>query len=156
MYEDAQPRILSPEDSAFWRQIYLEAFVDTDSEHYRRYIASPRTFSDGVHYEGYLWDCLRWPADITFQRFCHEVVRHPAVMVMADDHSGDRIIGAPLWPYRQSSVVRFTPRALLESLESLPEDLYVFDDSVGWTLVLTHENDGRRRLCLAVGIDAPA
>ncbi len=45
-----------------------------------------------------------------------EVVRHPEVMVMADDHSGDRIIGAPLWPYRQNSVARFTPRALLESL----------------------------------------
>src|SRR6266436_3888671 len=52
MHDDTQPQILSPEDSALWRQAYLDAFADTSSEHYRRYIAFPRQFSDGVHYEG--------------------------------------------------------------------------------------------------------
>ena len=65
---------------------------------------------------------------------------------MADDHSRDRIPGALLWPYRPYSVMRFQPQALLQSLELLSEDIYVFDSSVSWTLVLTHENDGRRRI----------
>jgi hypothetical protein len=65
----AQPEILSPADSAMWRESYLAAFVDTECEHYRRYIGSPRQFSDGIHYEGYLWDCLRSPTRITIQRF---------------------------------------------------------------------------------------
>ena len=152
VHDEAQPQILSPEDSALWRQAYLQTFVDTSSEHYQRYVASPRQFSDGVHYEGYLWDCLRSPSRITIQRFRHEVIRHPEVLVMADDHSRDRIPGAPLWPYRPYSVARFQSQRLLESLASLPEDIYVFDSSVSWTLVLTHEDDGRRRICCAVGI----
>jgi len=36
MHDDTQPQILSPEDSALWRQAYLDAFVDTSSEHYQR------------------------------------------------------------------------------------------------------------------------
>jgi hypothetical protein len=154
MDDNAQSQILSPEDSAIWRQAYLEAFVDTTSGHYQRYIASPRQFSDGIHYEGYIWECLRSPSRITIQRFRLEVVRHSEVFVMADDRSRDRIPGAQLWPYPPYSVARFEPRHLLESLESLPEDIYVFDPSVSWTLVLTHEDDGRRRICCAVGIEA--
>ena len=148
-----QTQILSPEDSAFWRQAYLDAFVETTSEHFQRYIASPRQFSDGVHYEGYIWDCLRSHSRITIQRFHHEVITHPEVFVMADDHSRDRIPGAPLWPYPPYSVARYEPQRLLESLESLPEDIYVFDSSVSWTLVLTHEDDGKRRICCAIGIE---
>jgi len=149
---DIQAEVLSQEDSNIWREAYLEAFVDTASEHYRRFIASPRQFSGGTHYEGYLWDCLRSPARITIQRFQLEVVRHPEVFVMADDHSRDRIPGALLWPYRPYSVARFATGSLLAALDALPEDLYVFDPSVSWTLVLTHEEDGRRRICCAIGI----
>jgi hypothetical protein len=152
MQIDAQPQILSPEDSAFWRQAYLDAFVDTSCEYYQRQIASPHQFSDGVHYEGYLWDCLQSRTRITIQRFQNEVVRHPEIFVMADDHSRDRVLVPPLWPYPPYSVVRFEPHALLKTLESLPEDIYVFDSSVSWTLVLTHEDDGKRRFCCAVGI----
>ena len=153
MLDATQPQILSPEDSALWRRGYLDAFVDTSTEHYQRYIAFRRQFSDGLHYEGYLWDCLRSPSRITIQRFRHEVVRHPEVLVMADDHSRDRIPGAPLWPYRPYSVARFHAEALLQSLDSLPEDIYVFDSSVSWTLVVTHEHDGKRRICCSVGIE---
>jgi hypothetical protein len=153
MHTDAQPEILSSQDSVFWRQAYLDAFVDTSSEYYLSRIASPRQFSDGVHYTGYLWDCLRNPLRITIQRFQNEVIRYSEVFVMADDHSRDRILGAPLWPYLPNSVARFTPQSLLQCLDSLPEDIYVFDKSMSWTLVLTHEDDGKRRICCAVGIE---
>jgi hypothetical protein len=151
MHDDT-PHILAREESASWRQAYLDAFVDTSSEHYRHCIASPRQFSDGIHHEGYIWDCLRAPARITEHRLRLEVVRHSEVLVMADDHSRDRIPDAPLWPYAPYSVARFEPQCLLTSLESLPEDIYVFDSSVSWTLVRTHEDDGRRRICWAIGI----
>jgi hypothetical protein len=150
---DAKPQILSLEESSLWRRAYLDAFVDTKSEHYQRYIASPRQFLDGVHNEGYLWDCLRSPSRITVQRFRREVIRYREVFVMADDHSRDRIPGAPLWPYPANSVARFEPQLLLDSLDSLPEDIYVFDSSVSCTLVLTHEHDSKRRICCAVGIE---
>ena len=145
----AQPQILSPADSAFWRESYLEAFVDTACEHYQRYIASPQQFSDGIHYEGYIWDCLRSPTQITFQRFRLELENHPEVFVMADDHSRDRIMGPPLWPFPPYSVACFKSNLLVEWLKSLPEDIYVFDSSVSWTLVLTHEYDAKRRYCFS-------
>jgi hypothetical protein len=144
----AQPEILPASDSALWRQSYLEAFVDTDCEHYQRYIAAPRQFSDGVHYEGYIWDCLRLPIRITYRHIRNELATHSDVLVMADDHSRDRIIGPPLWPFPAYSVARFPSSLLVEWLRSLPEDIYVFDSSVSWTLVLTHEHDDKRRYCL--------
>jgi hypothetical protein len=150
---DTEPQIFSPEDSILWRQAYLDAFVDTKSEHYERYIATTHQFSDGTHYTGYIWDRLRHPSRITYERFCHEVVRHQDVYVMADDHSHDLIPGSPLWPYPPYSVARFRPQVLLEKMSSLPEDIYVFDPSVSWTLVLTHEDDGKRRICCAVSIE---
>lgn len=148
-----EPEILTAADSALWRDAYLKAFVDTSCDYYRQYIAQPREFSDGVHYEGYLWDCLRGAQRITVQRFHAEVPRHREVFVIADDHSRDRVIGLPLWPYPSYSVARFQANTLLQSLGSLPQDIYVFDASVSWTVVLTHEQDDKRRYCLAVGLD---
>jgi hypothetical protein len=150
--DDLQPQILSPEDSALWREAYLQAFVDTTGERYQQDIATLRKFSDGLHYNAYLWDCLR--ADrITVQRFRHEVLRHPEVFVIADNHSRERVVTPPLWPYPPYSVACFKPQFLLDSLDWLPEDIYVFDSSLTWTVVLTHEDDGKRRFCLAVGIE---
>jgi hypothetical protein len=150
----AHPEILSVEDSALWRKAYLEAFVDSQGYYYRRYIGSPRQFSDGIHYEGYLWDCLRAPTRITQQAFRHELATHDELLVMADDHSRDRIIGPPLWPFPPYSVARFKPALLIEWLATLPEDIYVFDSTVTWTLVLTHEYDEKRRYCLRAGLIA--
>jgi hypothetical protein len=148
-----EPEVLSATDSTLWRDAYLTAFVDTSCDDYKRYIAQPRQFSDGVHYEGYIWDCLRGAQQITVQRFRSEVARHDEVFVIADDHSRDRVMGPPLWPYAPYSVARFKVSAVLQSLALLPEDIYVFDESVSWTVVLTHEYDHKRRYCLAVGID---
>jgi hypothetical protein len=148
-----EPEVLSAAESALWRDAYLKAFVDMSCDYYKWYIARPRQFSDGVHHEGNLWDCLRGAQQITVQRFRSEVARHHEVFVIADDHSRDRVMGPPLWPYAPNSVARFKAPALLQSLGLLPEDIYVFDESVSWTLVLTHEHDHKRRFCLAIGID---
>ena len=145
--------LLSSEESAFWRDSYIETFVDASSEYYRKNIANPHEFSDGAHYVGYLWDCLRSPSRISDQRFGLELVRHPEVFVLADDHSRDLILGAPPWPYRALSVLRIQPYELLKSLDSFPEDIYAFDPSLSWTLVRTHEHDDKRRLCLGIGIE---
>jgi hypothetical protein len=144
---------LPPKDSAFLREAYLLAFVDTSCEHYKKYIGARRQFSDGEHYTGYAWDCIRQPSRITYERFCHEVVHHPEVYAFADDHSRDRVITAPLWPYPPYSLVALPPDLLLQLLPALPEDIYVFDSSVSWTVVLTHEHDDKRRYCLGVGIE---
>ncbi len=148
------PKILSSEDSILWREAYLEAFVDTKGEYYKKHILNRQLFSDGFHHTGYLWDCLRSPLRITIQRMQAEIVLHSSIFVMADDHSRDRVPGAPLWPYPPNTVALFASETLLLSLAVLPMDIYVFDSHLSWTVVLTHENDGKRRTCCAVGIEA--
>jgi hypothetical protein len=143
--------ILPPMESVSLRDQYLCNFVNTSTEHYQKYILKRQTFSDGMHYSGYLWDCIRGGSRITFERFCQEVVLHPEVCVFADDHSRDRVINAALWPYPPLSVAVMPPYLLLQLLPALPEDLYVCDALASWTLILTHEDDGKRRICWAVG-----
>lgn len=154
MAEQIQRKLLSSEDSDFWRQAYLDAFVDTACEFYARHIASRRQYSDGTHYEGYPWDCMPSRKRIGIGRLRLEVARHAEVLVMADDHSREKILGAPMWPFAPRSVAVFEAERLWESLPNLPEDIYVFDSSVAWTVVLTHEHDDRRRICWAVGLES--
>jgi hypothetical protein len=145
-------KIQSKAESGLLREAYLDAFVDRSSEHYRRHIATKLRFSDGEHYTGYLSDNVRNWERITSERFAIEIVRYPEVYVMADDHSRERVIGAPLWPFAPYSVVSLPPTLLLQLLPALPEDIYVFDSSVSWTLIRTHEHDAKRRICMAVGL----
>ncbi len=155
MKHNKHPDILSPNDSSFLRQSYFEAFINTDSDHYKQYVNTTHQFTDGFHYEGYLWDCLIKRDRISFQRLCLEVVQHKEVLVMADDHSRDLVINAPLWPYPPYSVVLFESQTFIDALAILPEDLYIFDDSVSWTLIPTHEFSYKpkttKRICYAVG-----
>ncbi len=153
MSTDSAPQILTPVESALLRQAYLDRFVDTKSDHYAKYVATTRAFSDGIHYEGHIWDCLQKPKRITFEQFSQTIMRFNEVYVFADDHSRERVVGAPLWPYAPLSIARFQLNGLLTVLPTLPEDIYLFDTSVSWTLVLTHEYDDQERICGSVGLD---
>lgn len=142
-------------DAETLRQAYLDRFVDTDCQHYRKYVATRRKFSDGLHYEGYIWDCLRDFTRITYAEFCDAVQRLAPIFAMADDHSRDRVAGAPLWPYPPGSVISLSGALLLQLLPVLPEDIYVFDRTVSWTLILTHETyetEEQKRICVRVGV----
>ena len=37
--------ILPPEESVFWREVYLDAFINTAGGHYRRFVAPLLPFS---------------------------------------------------------------------------------------------------------------
>ena len=39
----------------------------------------------------------------------------------------------------------------LEKADTFPEDIYFFDDTLTWCVILTHEDDGKRRYCLSIG-----
>ena len=127
--------------AADWRRRYIEAFVDTTREHYKKHIAVLRECSDGLFYSGYLWDCLKGFQLIGESRFVAEVsnLRSP-VKVMWDLHSRDKILVPNYWKFRRPDVLVVNPKVLIENLGHLPEDIYLFDDSLLWTLVATHES----------------
>lgn len=51
--------VLSKDEEKDVRNKYLELFVDTHKEYYKRYIDTLKKYSDGLCYTGYLWDCIR-------------------------------------------------------------------------------------------------
>jgi hypothetical protein len=149
-------QLFPPDESNFLRHAYFEAFANTTSEHYQKYVAPLQQFSDGKHYTGYLWDNIRDGRRVTFERLRNEISLHPKVNVMADNHSRDRVINAPLWPYPTNSVIALPPTLLIQLLHALPDDLYIFDLTLTWTLIMTHEHDTKRRICIAAGEVAKA
>jgi hypothetical protein len=89
-------------------------------------------------------------------RFINEsaYLKGGTVYAMWDIHSRERILIPNYWKYPKAAILRGMGSDLLPAAPELPEDLYLFDDSLEWTLITTHENDGRRRLCFAAGTAA--
>lgn len=143
-------RLLSREKSASVRERFIQTFIDTSSANFLERIAATRSFWDGEKQTGYLWECFRRCNRISYEQFIAGVMRHDPVLVMADDLSRVEVVGAPLWAYPPGSVISLSPDTLIPLLPALPEDLYVFDESVSWTLALTHEHEGQDRICVEI------
>ena len=139
--------VLPTTESDSLRTAYVGQFINTASQHYQRYIAKYESFSDGLCYTGYLWDCLRQKRQATEEEIRTFLAQKAHVFVMWDVHSQDRIRIRDYWKFPKRSVLSADAGDVLDSLRYLPEDLYIFDDSLDWTCVLTHEDVDGHRLC---------
>lgn len=101
-------------------------------------------------YEGYLWDYFVSPVVVSERAAPAEIERAPSdVYVMWDLHAGDRVASPDYFRFPLGTVLRVRPSRLLAGQRWLPEDLYVFDDSMAWSVALTHEWIDDARYCLA-------
>lgn len=108
---------------------------------------------DGWCYEGYLWDCLRSPVVIEHERALKNL-RSSSEMryVMWDVHSRDKILIPDYWKFDRAAVLAVNSDVLAAGLEHLPEDVYIFDQSVNSTLIFTHEQStAGKPLCVTSG-----
>ncbi|MFZ5643767.1 MAG: hypothetical protein ACOY46_09280 [Bacillota bacterium] len=133
------------------RSKYIKKFVNTELEHYKKYIEVLNEYSDGLCYIGYLWDCLKNPIVIDFQYIGEKVDKLDKVFVLWDIHTKDRIFIENYWMFGKDSVLSLEYKVLLNNLNYLPEDIYIFDKSYDWTLIITHEYVNGKRWCLGVG-----
>ena len=143
-----------PKESAFvLRCKYIEKFIDTSKDHYDKYIRTVKKFSDGICYEGYLWDCIINPTVIGFDEViaCREKLNK--ILIFWDINSKDRIFIKDYWKFGKDSMLRLDFGDFLDNIEFFPEDVYIFDESLEWSLVLTHEYDscGINRICAKMG-----
>lgn len=143
--------VLSEEQGDLFRALYIETFIDTTKEWYRKYIAVRKKCSDGLCYSGYLWEYLKECTKITEQELKLRLSPLSDVFVMWDIHSKDRIVCPGYWKFKKDAVIKVPARALLEGLDFLPDDIYIFDQSLKWSLIFTHEDDGKRRICFMSG-----
>ena len=74
------------------------------------------------------------------------------VFVFWDIHMKERILIENYWNFGKETVLKLYYKELLENMNYLPEDIYIFDESLTWTLILTHEYiDDNTRWCLKSG-----
>ena len=142
--------VLSAEFSNEVRARFTEAFIDVTSQYYRNRIARMLDFEDGLAYRGYLWDCLIAPRVINYQTAVSLVHGKDCTgYVMWDIHSTRYLRIPNYWKFPKASVVKiYLPD--FRSVEHLfPEDVYIFDETLAWTCVLTHEyTEKNSRWCL--------
>lgn len=130
------------------RQQYIRSFVNTHSCYYRDRIEKKTEFSDGLHYDGYLWDCLLNPEIITESKAAQILNAVKNIFIMWDIHSCDRILIPNYWKYPKTSVL-VVNEWQAKMAKELPEDIYLFDDSFSWSVVYTHETDTKgNRYCI--------
>jgi hypothetical protein len=118
------------------RKKYKDTFINQKEEDYERHIGFKE--SEGIqYYDGYLWDFL-----IIFHAVLEDEIYQnlknldQKVYVMWDLHSKERS-----YPnFRRDVEINVNSIDLLHGLEFLPEDIYIFDDSFQWTMILTHED----------------
>ncbi len=129
---------------------YIGTFVLAGCEECRRIIELSAAYP-ATTYWGYLWDCLRDPVAVDCQFADSLVGTLGEVLVLWDLHPDGRVLVEDYWKFGRDDVLRLDYGLLLGNLRHLPEDIYIFDRSFSWTLVLTHEYVDDKRWCVASG-----
>jgi hypothetical protein len=131
------------------RTKYISVFINTDTERYRNSIARKISFKDGFYYKGYLWDCLKSKELITEREIFEKLQQSNREMyVFWDLHSSEKITIENYWKYPRDAILSLRGEVLLSGLTFLPDDIYIFDTSFLWSLILTHEDIEGERYCL--------
>ena len=73
------------------------------------------------------------------------------VLVFWDIHSSDKIWIKDYWKFGKDSMIKLKYSNFLDNLEYFPEDVYIYDESLKWTIVLTHEDNDGVRICAKAG-----
>jgi hypothetical protein len=141
--------VLAAWPAAVARQKFIQTSLDTETDFFRHNIKSKRRFSDGNCYEGYLWDCLARYSKVSFKTILRRLLRYKKVLAFWDIHSHDRILIEDYWLFPKHAVLEIRSEILAANLVFLPQDLYIFDDSFSWALILTHEYDEKGDIFLA-------
>lgn len=143
--------ILPQEAAQSLRSEYIKSFMDTQKQYYNKYIDTVNEYSDGACYTGYLWDCLKNAIVIDLQYIESISNNLNSVYVLWDIHTKERIFIEDYWKFGKDSILKLKFAELMKNLEYLPEDIYIFDESFTWTVVLTHEYVDDKRWCLRSG-----
>ncbi len=142
-------QILSNSTSHKIRENYISMFINQDMDHFKKYIKKRRKFTDGLYYTAHLWDCLKYHDFVKEKEILDYLSsRKQLVYVMWDLHSSEMIPIKNYWKFPKSSVLELNSNDLVLGLNYLPTDIYIFDRSMEWTLILTHEYDNQEdRIC---------
>ena len=142
--------VFNPAVALQLRSRYIQKFIDTERDYYQTNIFKTETFSDGVCYAGYLWDCLLPSRKrISARKFWTKIREKDGLIAFWDIHSCDRIFIPDYWKFPKDAVLKIPPGLLFEHkwivspYGYLPEDTYFCDETFEWCLISTHEYDSK-------------
>ena len=145
--------ILNPIKANRYRQRYIDKYINTQSRYYPEYIKTLHEFSDGLCYTGYLWDFLKSPIHIHEDQIEEYRKIFKQILIFWDNNSKDRIYIKDYWKFGKKTMVRVDYNLFLDHAHFFPEDVYLTDETLQWTIVFTHEDDiNHRRLIMQVGL----
>lgn len=133
------------------RQHYIDTFINVDKEYYKKYIEIRHNYSDGLCYTGYLWDCLNDVSVIDIESIKEIVPMLNEVFVFWDVHTKENIFIEDYWKFGKEDVLKLDLELLIMNIQFLPEDIYIFNEDLTWTIILTHEYFEGKRWCLKSG-----
>lgn len=133
------------------RKQYIDCFIDNNQKSYHEQIERKHKFVDGYCYLGYLWDYLI-DREIVSEEYIESISKKLGqVYVFWDIHSSERIFIKDYWRFDKDAMIKLDFDMLLAGLKHLPEDIYIFDDTLKWTIAYTHEEIADRKYCLKCG-----
>lgn len=141
--------IIHSEMASIIRSYYVKAFINVNCEYYQKNISKLREYSDGMFYDGYLWDCYKKPLLKDEQSLMTILESKGSVFIMWDLHSSEKVLLPHGFEFSGNPILGVNNTELQRLLPLLPEDLYFFDDTYLWTVALTHEYlDDDQRYCM--------
>ena len=134
-------RIINGMEAWTIREKYIDEFIDKGKEYYSQNIKKLNKCSDGLCYDGYLWDCFFY-FEIKDEFYCQNYIgKKSEFYILWDIHSCDKIWIKDYWKYPKDSVAQIKYSEYLKLYNTFPEDVYIFDESFAWSIAFTHETD---------------
>ena len=99
---------------------------------------------------GYFWENLK-QYHMKSEYYCLEYIKNQksVLYVMWDPLENVEIQDQEYWKYPAKSILRLSVNEFIQLFTTLPEDIYVFDDSFEWSIIFTHEDIfDKKRYCL--------
>ena len=144
-------QIIEGKEYTMINELFIDQFVDQNSSYYLEFIKKKHCYSDGLFQTGCLWDCLKEHNRRT-ERYCIDLLSSKdEFYVMWDIFSSEHIFTPNYYKYPKEACLRLSFEEFSERADTFPEDVYFFDDTLTWCIIMTHEDDGKRRYCLSIG-----
>ena len=146
-------QILNQYQADEYRKRYINKYINTNSKFYIDRIETLTQFSDGLCCTGYLWESLKSPMFIHEEQIETYRSKLKQVLIFWDNNSKDRIYIKDYWKFGKKTMVRVDYNLFVDHTHFFPEDVYLTDETLQWTIVFTHEDDiNNRRLIMQVGL----
>lgn len=143
--------ILPDECKKIKRKQFIDTFVDKDSKYYQRNVARLYDDLEGKYYLGFMWECLKDKTTVAEEDIDNEIKYKQKIYVMWDINSSWSVLIDDYWKFGKDNILQMDFHSLMEGEGFLPEDIYIFDDSMTWCVAKTHDYINGKRYCVKCG-----